>query len=102
MAINPLYESVRIWRRNRDGREAQYQGKGEFCGWQTIMMCHGLKCEDKNKVTMHGKDIIDVDDSALSGMVEGSFHDDYGKGTQNLVRHLAQKNLWPNTERHTR
>ena len=38
---------------------------------------------------MHGKDIADGDGSAVSGMVRSSFQDDYGKGTQNLVRHLA-------------
>lgn len=35
-------------------------------------------------------------------MVKGSFNDDYGAGSQNLVRHLAQKHPRPKTERHTR
>jgi len=35
-------------------------------------------------------------------MVGNSFHDNYGEGTQNLVRHLAFKYPCPNIERHTR
>ena len=38
---------------------------------------------------MHGKDIADGDGSAVSGVVKSSFYDDYRKGTQNIVRHLA-------------
>ena len=55
------------------------------------MVHHGMDCKDCRKVTMHGKDIADGDDPAVSGMVKGSFDDDYGKGTQNLVHHLAHK-----------
>ena len=35
------------------------------------MKCrHGMECEDRRKVTMHGKDIADGDGSAVSGMVK--------------------------------
>ena len=63
-------------------------------------MCHGLDCEDRRKVTMHGKDIAYGDGSAVSDVVKGSFHDDFVEGMQNLVRHLAHKYPRPNTERH--
>jgi hypothetical protein len=49
-----------------------------------------------------GKAVDDGDGSAVSGMVRCSFHDDYGDGTQNLVRHLAYKYPRPNLERRTR
>ena len=52
---------------------------------------HGLECEDKRKPSNHGKDIADCDGQALKGMVKRSYNDDYGPGTQNLVRHLAAK-----------
>ena len=39
--------------------------------------------------TLHGKDIANGDGSAVSGMVKKSFYDDYRKGIQSLVRHLA-------------
>lgn len=100
--MEPLYADVKRWRRRRDGCAAQYQGKGAFRGWQTMTARHGIICEDLRKVTMHGKDIADGDGSAVSGMVKKSFYDDYGKGTQNLVRHLAHKYPQPKTERHTR
>ena len=35
-------------------------------------------------------------------MVKLSFRDDYGKGTQNLVRHLAYKHPLPNLEKRNR
>ena len=35
-------------------------------------------------------------------MTKGSFNDDYGGGSQSLVRHLAHKHPRPRTERHTR
>ena len=63
---------------------------------------HGITCEDRKKVTMHGKDIADGDGSAVSGMVRKSFKDDYGSGTRNLVRHLAYAYPGPDTKRHTR
>jgi len=62
---------------------------------------HGVVCEDRRKVTMHGKDIADGDGSAVSGMVRKSFYDNYGKGTRNLVQFLAAKYTAPNVERHT-
>ena len=34
-------------------------------------------------------------------MVKGSFQDDYGPGSQNLVRHLAYKYSEPDRQRHT-
>ena len=98
----PLYPDARRWRRSRDGCAAQYQGKTAFRGWQTMNARHGLICEDRRKVTMHGKDVADGDGSAVSGMVRSSFKDDYGSGTQNLVRHLAFKYRRPNVERRTR
>ena len=51
---------------------------------------------------MHGKDIADGDGSAVSGMVRKSFRENYGKGTQNLVRHSASKYPHPDIDRHTR
>jgi len=51
---------------------------------------------------MLGKDIADGDGSAVSGMVKKSFYNNCGKGTQNLVRHLAYKYPHPKTDRHTR
>ena len=98
----PLYKEITRWRRSRDGCAAQYQGKGAFRGWQTMTARHGIICEDRRKVTMHGKDLADGDGSAVSGMVKGSFNDNYGGGTQNLVRHLASKYPQPNVERRTR
>ena len=57
-----------------------------------MMVCHGMDCKDWHKGTMHRKDIADGDGSAVSSMVKGSsLCDDYGKGTQNLVHHLAHK-----------
>ena len=50
---------------------------------------HGLICEDRRKFSMHGKDLADGDSAAVDGKVRKSFNDDYGGGTQNLVRHLA-------------
>ena len=71
-------------------------------GWQSMKSRHGLECQDRRKVSMHGKDIADGDGSAVKGMVKNSFDDDYGEGTQNLVRHLAQKYPRPKAERRTR
>ena len=48
------------------------------------------------------QDIADGDAQVAGGMVKRSFNDDYGKGTQNLVRHLAAKHPGPKTERNTR
>ena len=100
--MSPLYGQVKRWRHSRDGCAAQYQGKGAFFGWQTMNARHGIVCEDRRKITMHGKDVADGDGSAVSGMVKGLFKDDYGDGTQNLVRHLAYKHPRPNIERRTR
>ena len=63
---------------------------------------HGIPCEDRRKISMHGKDIADGDGAAVSGMVKSSFSDNYGKGSQNLARHLAHKHPRPKTARHTR
>ena len=46
---------------------------------------HCIVCEDRHKVIMHGKDVADGDGSAVSGMVKGSFRDDYRGKTQDLV-----------------
>ena len=77
----PLYPQVQRWRRSRDGCAAQYQGKGAFRGWQTMQARHGIVCEDRRKVTMHGKDVADGDGAAVSGKVRKSFNDDYGSGS---------------------
>lgn len=98
----PLYPTVKRWRRSRDGCAAQYQGKTAFRGWQTMKCRHQIECEDRRKVSMHGKDVADGDGSAVSGMTKASFNDDYGGGTQNLVRHLAHKYPAPNLNRRTR
>ena len=100
--MEPLYSDLRRWRRSRDGCAAQYQGKGAFLGWQTMKARHSIECEDRRKITMHGKDVADGDGSAVSGMVRNSFKDDYGSGSQNLVRHLAHKHPTPKSERRTR
>ena len=63
---------------------------------------HGMPYEDRRKISTHGKDIADGDGAAVSGMVKGSFGDNYGKGSQNLVQHLAHKHPRPKTARHTR
>ena len=64
--------------------------------------CHGLECEDERKPSNNGKDIADGDGQALKGMVKRSYNDDYGPGTQNLVRHLVAKYPHPKVERKTR
>ncbi len=51
---------------------------------------------------MHGKDIADGDGSAVKGMVKNLFNDNYDGGSQNLVRHLAQKYQSPRSDRRTR
>ena len=63
---------------------------------------HGIECEDRQQISMHGKDEADGDGYAIGGMVRSSFRDDYGNGTQNLVRHLAYKYPLPNLERRVR
>ena len=63
---------------------------------------HDIEREDKQKPAKHGKDIADGDGQALDAMVKRSHNDDYDKGTQNLVRHLAAKYPRPKTERKTR
>ena len=60
---------------------------------------HGIECEDRQQISMHRKDEADGDGYAIGGMVRSSFHDDYGNGMQNLVRHLANKYPLPNLER---
>jgi hypothetical protein len=100
--MEPLYPGVKRWRRSRDGCAAQYQGKGAFFGWQSMMSRHGIECEDRRKISMHGKDIADGDGAAVKGMVKKSFNDNYDGGSQNLVRHLASKFKSPRTERRTR
>ena len=100
--LEPLKENIQRWRRSRDGCAAQYQGRSQFRGWQTMKARHGFECEDKRKPSKHGKDIADGDAHAVGGMVKRSFNDDYGKGTQNLVRHLAYKYPAPKMERRTR
>ena len=64
--------------------------------------CHDIESEDKRKPANHGKDRADGGAQALSGMVKRSYNDDYGSGTQNLVRHLAAKYPRPKVERRTR
>ena len=57
---------------------------------------------DGGKSSNRGKGIADGDGQALKGMVKRSYNDDYGPGTQNLVRHLAAKYPRPKVERKTR
>ena len=64
--------------------------------------CHGLECKDKRKPANHGKDTADGDAQALKGMIKRSYNDDYGPGTQNLVRHLAAKYPHSKDEKKTR
>ena len=61
---------MKRYRRSRDGSAAQFQGKCAFRGWQTMKARHSLESEDKQKVSMHGKDVADGDGSAVSGMVK--------------------------------
>ena len=77
---HPLYSEVRRWRQSRDGCAAQYQGKAAFTGWQTMKSRHDIECKDRRQVTMHGREMADGDGSAMKGMVERSFNDDYGEG----------------------
>ena len=98
-AKEPLFPQVKRWRRSRDGCAAHYQGKGAFRGWQTMQARHGIICEDRRKQSMHGKDRADGAAAAVGGKVRKSFNDDYGGGTQNLVRHLAWKFPFPVTTR---
>ena len=100
-SMEPLFADVKRWRPSCDGCAAQYQGKCAFRGMQTMTTRSGIICEDWCNVSIHGKDIADDDGSAMSGMVKKSFSDNYEKGTQNLVYHLAHKYPWPKTERHT-
>ena len=80
-SMDPLYPGMKRFYRSRDGCACQYQGNGVFCFFQTMTARHGVVCEDRRKVTMHGKDIVDGDGSDVSGMVRKSFYDNYGKGT---------------------
>ena len=100
--LPPLKGNAKRWRRSRDGCAGQYQGKKSFRGWQTMKARHGIEFEDTRKPSKHGKDIADGDGQVVGGMVKRSFNDDYGKGTQNLVRHLASKFKAPKTKRKTR
>jgi hypothetical protein len=102
VSLEPLFEHVRRWRRRRDGCAAQYQGKSAFRGWQTMGARHNIECEDCRNVAKHGKCNADGDTATVNGFVKRSFNDDYGNGTQNLVRHLAYKYPRPNVERSTR
>jgi hypothetical protein len=49
---------------------------------------HGIPCKDRRKIFMHEKDITDGDGAATSKMVKGSFSDNYGNRTHNLVNIL--------------
>ena len=100
--LEPLKANAKRWRRSRDGCAAQYQGRKSFQGWQTMKTRHDIECKDKRKPSKHGKDIADGDAQAVGGMVKRSFNDDYGEGTQNLVRHLASKYPAPKGDRKTR
>ena len=62
---------------------------------------NGLNSEDLRQRPHHEGKRADGAVAAARGMVRNSFHDNYGEGTQNLVRHLTFKHPCPNIERHT-
>ena len=54
-----------------------------------------MEMEDEWKIKKNGKDIADGDGQAVGGMVKYYFKDNYGEGSQSLVRHLAHKHPRP-------
>ena len=48
-------------------------GESAFMGFQMMMACHGMICEDRHKISMHGKDIAYGDGSAVMRNSEGLF-----------------------------
>jgi hypothetical protein len=50
----------------------------------------------------HGKCLADGATMVQKGFIKGAAHDDYGDGTQALVRHLATKHPGPNSQRKAR
>ena len=56
----------------------------------------------RHAMTCNGCHVADGDGLAVSHIVKNSFHDNYGEGTQNLVRHLVYKYPRPIIERQTR
>ena len=86
-----------------DNQKAKKHGTSHYCH---LIRCQLIDHQFRfnflsNYIAKHGKDIADGDGQALGGMVKGSFKDDYGLGSQSLVRHLAHKHPRPKTERHT-
>lgn len=63
---------------------------------------HQMICEDRRKVSNHGKDIGDGEGATVSKMVRNCINHDYGPGSLNIVRQLAMKHPFPNKEHCTR
>ena len=100
--FEPLKRHVKQWRRSWDGCAGQYQGKLTFRGQQIMLARHSIECEDKQKPPKHGKNIANGHAQVAGGMVDNLFNDKYGKGTQNLVCHLASEYPRPKTEQNIR
>ena len=91
VSLEPLFEHVRRWRRWRDGCRGQYQGRNAFLAWQRMTAKHGFPFEDCRNPADHGKSRSDGQGHVAGANIANSFDDNYGDGTQNLVRHLAKK-----------
>ena len=100
--IDPLFQEMQRVSRRRDGSKAQFQGKKAFRGMQTVQARLGIKQEDRRNPAYHGKCLSDCEGQVCSTYVHGSASDNYGAGTQNLIRHLAKKHPAPRRQRFTR
>ena len=63
---------------------------------------HGIACEDKQKPVKHSKDITYGDAQVAGRKTKKLSNDDYGRGTQNMVHHLASKYPRPKREQNIR
>jgi len=76
--------------RRRDGCAAQYQGKHAFKGTQDFKARNGIEFIDLRNPENQGKFPADGDTHTLKSKIRASAEDEYGPGTQGLVRHLAK------------
>jgi hypothetical protein len=91
----PLGPDINVFHQRRDGCAAQFQGLHAFWGTQTFLARTGCNHVDKRNPPNHGKCCADGRTHSLKGYIQRSVNDDYGPGTQGLVRHLAAKNPSP-------
>jgi hypothetical protein len=87
----PLFATMVALRRRRDGCAAQYQGKSAFLGWQSFTARNGVDATDCRNPSKHGKCLADGATMVQKGNIQRSAEDNYGHGTNHLVRHLAEK-----------